>query len=73
MTNFHVFPLQEAYVYWACSTQLPLWLYHPNGKVENVTACTNVCLDVEKSCPFHVKNHDLDTASGNSAFMCHGE
>ena len=70
--------LQEAYVYWACSTELPLWLPQvengkPNGKVKNVSTCSNVCLEVEKSCPFHVKDRDLDTASGNPAFLCQGE
>ena len=70
--NTYVLSLQEAYVYWACSTELPLWLRHQNGKVKNVSTCSNVCLEVEKSCPFHVKDRDLDTASGNPAFLCQG-
>ena len=55
-----------------------MWLRHQNGKVKDkrpvkVASCSNVCLEVEKSCPFHVKNDDLDTASGNPAFICLGE
>ena len=64
-------------MYWACSTELPLWLRHRDENVERrirkVESCTDVCMDVEKSCPFHVKGTELDTAAGNAAFMCQGD
>ena len=64
---------QSAYTYWLCSIRLPLYLRHQDTSEEHkVEACQEVCLDVEKKCPFQVKEKDTDRAAGNPSFICEG-
>lgn len=74
--SFSIFwiSLQEAYIFWICSTQLPMWLLNPQThKSEQVGACQSNCLTVEKRCPFLIKGTEDDMASGNPSFMCKGK
>ena len=60
-------------MFWTCSTELPLWLRHKDRDgIQKLKSCKDICVEVEKSCPFHVKESELDTASGNPAFICKG-
>ena len=65
---------QDAYTFWTCSTQLPLWLLNPDTKESvQVEACRSTCLLVEKQCPFLIKGTEDDMASGNPSFICKGK
>ena len=42
-------------------------------ELHQVDACQEVCLDVEKKCPFQIKNSRVDEAGGNPSFLCEGK
>ena len=68
-----LFIFQDAYTFWTCSTQLPLWLLNRDiNKFVQVEACRSTCLLVEKKCPFLIKDSEDDMASGNPSFICKG-
>lgn len=65
---------KDAYTFWTCSTQLPMWLLDPDtNKSVQVQACESSCREVERSCPFLIRGNEGDMAAGNPSFLCKDE